>query len=145
MPCAPDNPVINLCIEGSAKELQGERQHAADLYLRAWEEAVSDLERFIAAHYVARVQSSAEMKLKWDQQALNCALKTNDEFAIESMPSLYINLAKDYQEAGSRDKAYFFYHKALACTKHLRDRGVAKLVESAVLKHIGSLANSGNL
>jgi hypothetical protein len=60
----PENPVVRLCAEGIQAESAGERLRAAELYLKAWNERTNSLEACIAAHYVARVQSTAEEVLR---------------------------------------------------------------------------------
>lgn len=67
MPIDPHNPIISLCAQGIEKEGSAE---ATDMFLRAWQLASNDLERCVAAHYVARHQSTIAEKLRWDEQAL---------------------------------------------------------------------------
>ncbi|MBO9638462.1 MAG: hypothetical protein J7576_09855 [Siphonobacter aquaeclarae] len=65
----PENHVVKLCAEGIAYE--GEPEKAGLYYQKAWEAAINNEERFIAAHYVARVQATTFEKLRWDRIALD--------------------------------------------------------------------------
>jgi len=47
---------------------------------------------------VARHQGNTEDKLKWDETALQLALKINDDNVKEAYPSLYLNIAKGYED-----------------------------------------------
>jgi len=60
-----DNPVIQLCIEGTQAEFQGQVDIARSLYKKAWEAAQNDYDACIAAHYVARHQENNDEKLHW--------------------------------------------------------------------------------
>lgn len=60
--------------------------------------AADDFEKFTAAHYVARHQKSVEDKLNWDETALAFTLKINDRNMRTSYPSLYLNIAKCYED-----------------------------------------------
>ena len=55
-------------------------------------------EKFISAHYVARHQENIQDKLKWDETALNLALKINDKNIKGALPSLYLNIAKCHED-----------------------------------------------
>ena len=58
---------------------KGQKTEALQLFQQAWDRASNDVEKFIAAHYVARHQESVQDKLKWDEIALNLALQVNDD------------------------------------------------------------------
>ena len=75
----PDNTVVQLCIQGMDREGEGNIKNASDLLLQAWAEAMTDIEKFTAANYVARYQNSTRDKIKWDEIALHFALKTEDD------------------------------------------------------------------
>ena len=96
----PSNNVIKLCIQGMDMEGKGNAEEASRLFLQAWNEATNDFEKYIAAYYVARHQEDVADKLKWQETALQLALKVNDESAISALPNLYSNIAKCHQALG---------------------------------------------
>ena len=101
----PNNNVIKLCIEGMDMEGKGKPEEASRLFLRAWEEATNDFEKFLAAYYVARHQNNVSGKLKWLETALQFALKINDDSVNGAFPSLYLNIAKCYEDLSDLDNA----------------------------------------
>jgi tetratricopeptide (TPR) repeat protein len=101
----PFNNVVKLCLQGMGMEENGKPEEAGKLFLQAWEDATDDLEKFIAAYYVARHQKDAADKLQWLESALQFALKINNNTVMSAFPSLYSNIAKCYEELGDADKA----------------------------------------
>ncbi|MEO8112196.1 MAG: hypothetical protein ABI594_19250 [Ginsengibacter sp.] len=51
-----DNQVIQLCAKEIELEGQGQQSDAGNLFKEAWNLAITDFEKFTAAHYVARHQ-----------------------------------------------------------------------------------------
>lgn len=84
-------------------EDEGKPEEAHKVFLQAWNEATNEFEKFIAAHYVARRQDNVADKLKWLATALQFALKINDHAVESAFPSLYLNIAKCYEELGDPD------------------------------------------
>jgi len=135
----PENHVVKLCAEGSA--LEGEREKANLYYLKAWNAAISNEERFIAAHYVARVQATALEKLKWDQIALTEALSVDKEYVKAAYPSLYLNLGKCHEDLSNFENAEQHYQQGLTFSNHLNDDGYSNMVKTGLesgLKRISS-------
>jgi tetratricopeptide (TPR) repeat protein len=119
----PRNNVIKLCIQGMAMEEKSQPEEAGRLFLKAWNEATNDFEKFTAAYYVARHQKKAADKLKWTETTLQFALKLNDDAVKAAFPSLYSNLAKYYEELGDADKAKKNYELAGSFTDPPSDKG----------------------
>ena len=63
------NNVVKLCTQGMDMEGKGKSEEATKLFLKAWNEAASDFEKFTAAHYVARHQKNIPDKLNWHKTA----------------------------------------------------------------------------
>src|SRR3982750_875571 len=101
----PNNNIIKLCLQGIAMEEKGKPEEAGGLFLQAWNEATNDFEKFIAAHYVARHQKNVSNKLKWLETALQFALKINNDTVKSAFPSLYLNIAKCYEDLNDLDNA----------------------------------------
>lgn len=128
----PNNHIVRLCAEGMSKEGEGKAEEAAALFMKAWNEAGSDLEKFTAAHYVARHQKSVEDKLKWDETALSFALKMNDDRMKGSYPSLYLNIAKCYEDLKDPENARKNYELALSFSDLLPQDGYGKMIRSGI-------------
>src|SRR6185295_20227233 len=108
----PSNIVIKLCVQGMDMEAKGKLEEASGLFLQAWNEATNDFEKFTAAHYVARHQKDVADKLKWLETALQFALKINNDAVKSAFPSLYLNIAKCYEDLNDSDNAKKNYELA---------------------------------
>jgi len=105
MEFSPFNKVVKLCIQGMEMEEKGKAEEAGKLFLQNWDEATNDFEKFLAAYYIARHQKTVPDKLKWLETTLQFALKVNDEAVKSAFPSIYLNIAKCYEELKNPDKA----------------------------------------
>src|SRR4051812_32834926 len=123
----PNNNIVKLCALGMGKESEGKTGEGAALFLQAWNEATNDFEKFTASHYVARHQNTVAEKLRWDETALALALKINDDKLKGSYPSLYLNIAKCYEDLKDLDNARINYQLALSFSTLLPDDGYAKM------------------
>src|SRR5689334_20585813 len=101
----PNNNVIKLCVEAMHMEARGDAEEASRLFLRAWNEATNDFEKFTAAYFVARHQNNVRDKLKWLESSLQFALSINDVTVEAAFPALYSNIAKCYEELNDLDSA----------------------------------------
>ena len=128
----PDNHVVKLCAEGMKLEGEGKNEGAKQLFLQAWEAATDDLEQSTAAHYVARHQESAADKLKWDEVALSHALKVGNEDIKATYPSLYLNIAKGYEDLHEPDKARMYYKLAYSYAGALPDDGYGRMIRGGI-------------
>jgi hypothetical protein len=100
-----NNIVIKLCMSGMNMEDGGNVEGATTMFHQAWHEAKDDYERFIAAYHLARQQKSITDKLKWMETSLQCALNINDENVKSAYSTLYLNIAKCYEELCDSDNA----------------------------------------
>lgn len=104
-------------------EENGKPEEAGKLFLRGWDEATSDFEKFLAAHYVARHQKTVSDKLHWLETALKFALQINDDAVKSAFPSLYLNIAKCYEDLNNADKAKENVDLALSYQYNPSDKG----------------------
>jgi rifampin ADP-ribosylating transferase len=128
----PDNKIVKLCARGMELEGEGKNEEASKVFLQAWEQASGDKEKFTAAHYVARHQKSIADKLAWDETALNLALKINDDSVKGAYPSLYLNIAKGYEDLEEYEKAAKTYETALSYTNFLNEDGYGKMIKGGI-------------
>lgn len=108
----PNNAVIKLCMSGMGLEDSGNIEDAATMFHKAWHEATDDYERFIAAYHLARQQKSITDRIKWMETSLQCALNINDDNVKSAYSTLYLNIAKSYEELGDLDNAQRNYELA---------------------------------
>lgn len=108
----PDNPVIKLCIAGTQAEFKGNMDEACVLYHQAWEASTDDYEACIAAHYVARCQTSPEEVFRWNQEALERANAVSGDSVRAFYPSLYLNMGRSYELIGDQAEAKKYFSLA---------------------------------
>jgi rifampin ADP-ribosylating transferase len=101
----PNNAIIKLCMSGLGLEDSGNSEDAITMFHKAWHEATDDYERIIVSYHLARIQKSISDKLKWMKTSLQCALKINDDNVKSAYSTLYLNIAKCYEELGDFDNA----------------------------------------
>lgn len=123
MEFSPNNHIVKLCIQGMDREEKGRPEEASQLFLQAWNEARADFEKFIAAYYLTRHQKNVSNKLQWIETALQIALNINNDTVKSAVPSLYLNLAKCYEELGDPDNAKKNYELANSVTNQPSDKG----------------------
>lgn len=112
----PTNAIVKLCIQGMALEGKGQPEEAAEVFLRAWNEATLDFEKFIAAHYVSRHQKHVADRLKWTEAVLQLALNINDDSVKSAFPLIYSDLAKCCEELGDHAAAQKYRETAASYT-----------------------------
>lgn len=140
----PNNTTIQLCMQGMALEEKDEREEAAAIFLRAWNQAANYFEKFIAAWYMARVQLALTDKIKWYEEALQLALKIDNEAVKGALPLLYSNLAECYEKTGEPDKVKWYNHLALTPISQPADKGPFYHGTRADLK-VGDLLTAGRI
>jgi hypothetical protein len=113
----PENPVVQLCAAGMAVE--GDAPAARELFAKAWALHRDDYEASIAAHYVARHQSSPEETLRWNAVAVQHAEAAADDRVNILLASLYLNLAESHRVVGNSAEAAAAGRRAREALIHL--------------------------
>ena len=139
----PNNTIIQMCIQGTILEEKGHAEEASKLFLKAWNEASNDFEKFTAAYFVARHQKNNPDKLKWLETALHFALKINGDAVKSAFPNLYLNIAKCYEDAGDPDNAKKNHELAKSFSGKLFDKGPFYHGTKADLQ-VGDLLTAGS-
>ena len=129
----PENTVIKLCSQGMMSEGLGQVEEAKALFEKAWTEADTDFEKFIAAHYLARIQRDTNGKLRWDETALEMALKIDSVSIKAYYPSLYLNIGKCHEDLNAFDRARMNYDQAFTNLEFLPEDGYGKMIRAGVL------------
>lgn len=126
-----NNKVVQLCAQGMEAESKTDPEKAKNLFQQAWEMAKTDFEKFTAAHYVARHQETSENKLKWDEIALEHAMKIEEEVQ-GSFPSLYLNIGKGYEDLKQIDLSRKNYELALSYVPFLNEDGYGQFLKTGI-------------
>lgn len=119
----PNNNVVKLCIQGMTLEANGKPGEAISLFLRAWNEAINDFEKFIAAYYVALHQKDDTDKLKWLETDLRLALKINNDSVKGAVTALYESIGKCHENLNDPHKAKMSYELAKSFIFEPADKG----------------------
>ncbi|KAA6220741.1 hypothetical protein CP973_00925 [Streptomyces albofaciens JCM 4342] len=93
-------------------EARGEEDEARRLFLQAWDEATDDYEACIAAHYVARHQTTPQDTLRWNRECLDRADRVGDERVRGFYASLYANMGRAHRELGEMTAAHAYFVRA---------------------------------
>lgn len=113
-------------------EGDGRPDDARRCFERAWETRTDPFEAAIAAHYLARHQSSPESVLHWNQTALDEALLVEDARKNGLLPSLYLNLGKSLEDLGRPAEARRQYELASASADALGDDGYGRMMRQGI-------------
>lgn len=108
----PDNHVVRLCVHGVEVEMQGDLDAARSSYEAAWSVARDDVERCIAAHFLARVQTDLDARVRWNREALERADSVDRAAVAAFYPSLYLNLGSALEGIHDQDGARDAYRRA---------------------------------
>jgi tetratricopeptide (TPR) repeat protein len=138
----PNNSIVKLCLQGISMEEKNQAEEAGKLFLKAWNEATTDHEKFISAYCLSRQQKNAHDKIKWLESTLQFALKLNDDSVRAAFPSLYLNLGKCYEEINDTGNAKKNYELAASFTENPSDKGPFYHGTKADLK-VGDLLTAG--
>ena len=130
----PNNPVIKLCAEGMQAEMRGKNKAALNLFTQAWEASQDDYEACVAAHYLARQQTTPQDVLRWNQEALQRAEAVDDERIEGFYPSLYLNMGYSYEVVGKRAEAMRYYQLAAAGVEALPEGTYGDMVRDGVAR-----------
>ncbi len=134
-----NNKIVQLCARGM--ELEAVQPDAAkDLFMQAWNDSSDDHEKCIAAHYLARHQMLTQDKLHWDKTAIEFALKTDDKRIKLYYPSLYLNIAKCYEDLEDYDNAKINYQKALLYENDLPANGYGEMIKAGIRNGIARVS-----
>jgi Rifampin ADP-ribosyl transferase len=142
MEFSPNNNIVKLCLRGMGMEEKGKPEEAGKLFFQAWNEAANDFEKFLAAHYVARLHKNAPDKLKWLEISLELGLKVNNHAVKSAFPPLYLNIAKCYEELNNPVMAKKNYELAASFEDKPVDKGPFYHGTKADL-HVGDLLRAG--
>jgi tetratricopeptide (TPR) repeat protein len=125
-----NNAVVALCVAGMA--IEGDVPAARRLFEQAWEVRRDDYDASIAAHYLARHQTTVEDRLAWNIRAAHHAEIVADDRARELKASLYLNLADSYLAVGDSAEARSAIARAAESLDYLTVDGYRDFVKRGI-------------
>ena len=137
-----NNPVVGLCVAGV--QVEGTPTEALALYDQAWAARTDDFDAAVAAHYVARLQPTADLTLHWNEVALHHADALHDDRLHALLPSLRLNLAESYRIAGRDADARAVAQRAYDAVDVLPAGGYADMVRGGITRLRERLASSSS-
>jgi hypothetical protein len=137
----PKNQIVRYCVEGMEREQEGRHQEALQLFMLAWDQSKDAFERAIAAHYVARHQTTPERALHWNQESLINADAVGDDRVQGFYPSLYLNMGKSHEDLGNLKDARRFYALAADLVGSLPQSPYADIVRRGVMNGMQRISN----
>lgn len=140
----PNHPIIKRCVIGISLEEKGQHEEALQSFLQAWNEATHDFEKFISAFFVAKHQPALSDKITWYETARQHALNLNEVSVISTLPTLYTNMAKCYEDINDSEKAKSYQELSISSTQPVKDQGPFYHGTRANL-NIGDMLTAGNL
>ena len=120
--------MVRLCAEGIAAEIGGRAEEAGKLYGQAWNACTDAYERCMAAHYIARIKTTTQERLRWNQKALRYARDVDREKVWAFYPSLYLNVGKSHEDTGDKKEARRFYQLAADGAAELPEGKLTEIV-----------------
>jgi rifampin ADP-ribosylating transferase len=144
MEFSAQNHIVQLCLRGMVMESGKEIEEASLLFHQAWETAQDDFEKFLAAHYLARLENDLDKNLAWLETQLHLAIGINNELVQSAFSPLYLILSKGYEEKGNAHLAKKYKDLAYSSIKLPTDKGPFYHGTKADLK-IGEFLNPGEL
>lgn len=126
----PENPVVQLCAAGMA--IEGDAPAAGELFAKAWALHRDDYEASIAAHFVARHQTTPDDTLHWNALAVRHAEAVADHRVDQLLASLYLNLADSYRLLGRSEEAAAALERASAALAYLPPDGYRDFVAGGI-------------
>ncbi len=127
----PANPIVQLLGRAASRE-HVDPEGAAAAYRRAWDEASDDYEACMAAHYMARIQPSAEERYQWNAVALERATAVGSERVTGFLPSLHLNLARSLEDLGRLEDARNAYAAAASALAKLEEGAYRSSIQDAL-------------
>jgi len=128
----PNNKVVQLCVQGMGLEAEGKIELAKEMFQQAWDIAENDFEAFTAAHYLARNQEDPNENLKWNLTALDKALAIENDDMKAHYPSLYLNIARSYENLNLTSEARRYYRLAADNAEFLPPGQYGDMIRSGI-------------
>ena len=80
--------------------------------------------------------------MEWDQTALRLALDADNAAAKGALRSLYLNIAKCYEDLGNLTDARLNYELALSFAESLHDDGYGSMIRGGIVNGLSRVITS---
>jgi tetratricopeptide (TPR) repeat protein len=137
-----NNPVVRLCAEGMQLEQAGRKAEAAEAFTRAWQQSTTEFEKCLAAHYVARAQTTPAENLRWNLESLEHADTLEDARVQTFYPSLYLNIGWAHEDLGNREEARKYYELAATKVDSLPEGSYRETVRDGIARGLQRVAGN---
>ncbi|HEX6049715.1 MAG TPA: hypothetical protein VFZ21_10630 [Gemmatimonadaceae bacterium] len=112
--------------------MDGDPDAARALFQQAWDSHRDDYEASIAAHYLARHQTSPADSLYWNRVAVERAEAVPDGRAQLFLASLYLNLGDSYRALAETAQAIDAVERGIAALEFLPRDGYRSFVANGL-------------
>jgi len=138
------NPIVVLCARGMEMEGAGKPEEALSTFQKAWEQAERPWEKSIAAHYVARHQNNLAESLRWNKTALDFGLEAQPDEMSALLPSLYLNIGKNFEDMNDINNALENYLLADSISYNLPEDGYGRMIRAGITTALARIKHTGN-
>jgi tetratricopeptide (TPR) repeat protein len=135
----PNNPIVKLCAQGMEAESTEDLAKAKACFEQAWGQASDNWEKCVAAHYLARHQTTPEAILQWNEECLTHACAVGDESVAGFYPSLYLNIGHSHEVLGNKQQAVEGYRSAERLLDALPAGPYADMVKDGVARGLARM------
>ena len=134
----PDNIVVQLCAEGiTSRDLSAK----SVLIEKAWKLASNNEEKCLAAHYMGRLKIDLNVRMQWDNEALEFAKQLPAETVAGFLPTLHLMIGKNYEDMGLKLKASEYCQSAYSAAIGLPNDNYGKTTKKKVVSALERLLN----
>ena len=133
----PNNKIVRICAEGMEAEGRGNIALAQKLFQGAWQDADSDFEKFIAAHYQARNKADTREELKWNLESLRWAALIPEDGMKVYFPSLHLSAGQSYEKLNDKENAELQYKSAATYLEYLPNDGYGNMIKNGITAALG--------
>jgi tetratricopeptide (TPR) repeat protein len=136
--------VLCLLERGRVRNSDRKKEEAKPFFVRAWDEARAAGLGGLAvdAAHMAAIAEPPERALRWNEEALEFAERSEDEEAKRWIGTLCNNSGWEHHKRGEFDQALMYFEKALIFAKERGTRGSVGVAEWCVARCLRSLGRT---
>lgn len=128
------NIIVQQVVEGYQLQKQGNNAAAAAVFNKAWREARTVSERFLAGHFMARHQVTRIALLNWNMEVVKIAQKMDESQMYYHFPALFMNVGRCREDINNFEGAIESYTLALSHKKRLKKDDYGRMIMELILE-----------